>query len=797
MKAFNKLYDESTHNIKDEYTFFVHGKRKRFSKNSLGILSNKSKIRWFLVCMTQAKQFENFIVFLILLNSLLLGIKDYTDKMNETPRNKFIEDMEPFFTWIFLGECVSKIIAQGWFLGANSYLTDAWNWIDFIVVVTAMMQQIPSMRGMSGLRTFRLFRPLRSLQNMPSMKILIETLLSSVSQLGGIMGLALFFFLIFAILGVSLWDGRIHYRCYTAEWPDPKTGAWQTVEGDERLCGENRKCPKGYCNSRYVAFDAGKFPPGWPEDKLDKDTQLNTLNYGITCFDDIRYAFLTIFQCITMEGWTKIMNIYEDAYSRVFVVLYFISCVVICAFFLLNLTIAVMLMKYEELDKEHQNQDNNNELRYLGEHIALPKSLTNFLIEQDSIQINSEAKRILKKEDSFFKQLFAKKVLTLSEEDQRKRYFRNPIVKCCRNVIQNKYFESSIILVIIINTLCLGLEKYPRFPGQMLETLQILNYVFTFIFTIEVVFKMIGLGIKLFMAENFNIFDLLIVVISYAEMQFQTDPNSPGIFSSFRAFRLFKIFKLFQVGDLRILIDSIAFTLTTIGDYVILLLLFIYVFALIGMSFFADGIKFDKDDNVDLVNGTPPRENFDSIQWSVVTIFEVLMGEGWNDLMYQSIRSVHPLASTYFIFLVMLGNIIMLNLFLAILLGNFDKARSYGQKKTVFEAFKEIIHDNTGEERRTLGDALDIILGDMSEYVKKKIIGWDKKQVERAHQVGDTKNALEMMEDGQGFMEEDDKEVNANLETVVKKDGLKDLQESAAIDDKEEKKQMSRSERKR
>ena len=205
-----------------------------------------------------------------------------------------------------------------------------------------------------------------------------------------------------------------------------------------------------------------------------------------------------------------------------------------------------------------------------------------------------------------------------------------------------------------------------------------MNYVFTIIFTIEVVFKMTGLGVRHFVSEKFNIFDLIIVIISYAEMYFQKDSNSPGIFSSFRAVRLFKIFKLFQVGDLRILIDSIAFTLTTIGDYVILLLLFIYVFALLGMSFFAGKIKFDKDDNVDLVNGKAPRENFDTIEWSVITIFEVMMSEGWNDLMYNVIRSVHALGAMYFIFLVMLGNIIMLNLFLAILLGNFDKARSYG-----------------------------------------------------------------------------------------------------------------------
>ena len=67
------------------------------------------------------------------------------------------------------------------------------------------------------------------------------------------------------------------------------------------------------------------------------------------------------------------------------------------------------------------------------------------------------------------------------------------------------------------------------------------------------------------------------------------------MFSSFRAFRLFKIFRLFKVGDLKILIDSIFFTLSTIGDYGILLMLFIYVFALLGMSFFAGRMKFDEE----------------------------------------------------------------------------------------------------------------------------------------------------------------------------------------------------------
>jgi len=75
------------------------------------------------------------------------------------------------------------------------------------------------------------------------------------------------------------------------------------------------------------------------------------------------------------------MNIYEDAYASGFVNIYFILCVVICSFFLLNLTIAVMLMKYEELDKNQANSKNKEELRQIGQDIKLPPMLIEFLIK--------------------------------------------------------------------------------------------------------------------------------------------------------------------------------------------------------------------------------------------------------------------------------------------------------------------------------------------------------------------------------------------------------------------------------
>ena len=126
---------------------------------------------------------------------------------------------------------------------------------------------------------------------MPSMKLLIGTLLESVKHLGGIMGLAIFFFMIFAILGVSLWDGKIHYRCY--ETPEPLSdGSWKVIDKDKALCSSYRECPVGYCNSMMNVTRMGYY---LNETNMWVNSDIYELNYGITNFDNIGWAFLTIF----------------------------------------------------------------------------------------------------------------------------------------------------------------------------------------------------------------------------------------------------------------------------------------------------------------------------------------------------------------------------------------------------------------------------------------------------------------------------------------------------------------------
>ena len=262
-------------------------------------------------------------------------------------------------------------------------------------------------------------------------------------------------------------------------------------------------------------------------------------------------------------------------------------------------------------------------------------------------------------------------------------------------IARSKHFNGFIIIVIILNTIALSMDKYPEYPDDILKYFSYFNIAFTFVFTIEAAIKLIALGLIPFMSEGFNVFDLFIVMSSIFQIYLEYTGGSTkgGLILILRTLRVFRIFKLFKVGDLRMLIDSITYTIPVIGPYVILLSFFMYIFALVAMSFYAGRIKFDDNGNVDIVNGTTVRENYNDLFQSFLTIFQVLMGAEWRFIWYQHMLACGMTASLYYVGLHIVIGIIMLNLFLAIMLGNFDKARSFNAKKQIFDAFRELLHE--------------------------------------------------------------------------------------------------------
>ena len=154
-------------------------------------------------------------------------------------------------------------------------------------------------------------------------------------------------------------------------------------------------CPVGYCGSLH---DYQNFTKD-ANITIFRDTMNEPdLNYGITNFDNIFSAFLTIFQCITLEGWTNVMYIYMDVANQAFVIIYFVLCVIINSFFLLNLTIAVMLTEYAEIEEENDKSPLKKQLLFEGKEANIPKPLTMFIIQQNNITIGKKATAILAKQ---------------------------------------------------------------------------------------------------------------------------------------------------------------------------------------------------------------------------------------------------------------------------------------------------------------------------------------------------------------------------------------------------------------
>ena len=234
-----------------------------------------------------------------------------------------------------------------------------------------------------------------------------------------------------------------------------------------------------------------------------------------------------------------------------------------------------------------------------------------------------------------------------------------------------------ISICIIANTIIMCLERYPISPFED-RLIRNTNHVFYAIFLTEVVLKFYALGFKFFLKVNFNRFDLFLIVLNTIEYIFERtlDDNlvqNFHVFSSLKILRLLKLVKTWK--KLQIMLSNITSTIKDLRNFLILLLILMMVYTLFGLELFAYEMKFNEDLEFDLENGLSPRINFDGFYNTLIAVFNILQGEQWHYIMYDAVRSKGSFSILYFVTLVVLGNIILLKLFLAVLLENFEDKR--------------------------------------------------------------------------------------------------------------------------
>ncbi|KAK6640591.1 Voltage-dependent calcium channel type D subunit alpha-1 [Polyplax serrata] len=665
-------------------------------QRSLFCLTLKNPIRRLCIAVVEWKPFEYMILLTIMANCVALAIYTPYPNGDSNSTNLNLEQVEIVFLVIFTIECFGKIIAQGFIAHQGAYLRNGWNLLDFTIVViglisTALSNVTKEGFDVKALRAFRVLRPLRLVSGVPSLQVVLNSILLAMVPLLHIAILVLFVIIIYAIVGLELFSGKLHTTCYN-------------VKTRERMDDPHPCALKGTA--------------GFNCSLLDTDTQQMKCfsgwegpNYGITNFDNFGLAMLTVFQCITLEGWTDVMYWIQDASGNTWQWIYFVSLVILGAFFVMNLILGVLS---GEFSKEREKAKSRGDFKKLREKQQIEEDLRGYLdwitqaedIEPEG-EMNQDKTKLVNtdllegdecevQQESFW----CKKKKDWDRVNRRLR-------RSCRKAVKSQAFYWLIIVLVFLNTVVLATEHY-RQPEWLDSFQEITNFVFVALFTFEMLVKMYSLGFQSYFVSLFNRFDCFVVIGSIGEILLtKFDVMPPLGVSVLRCIRLLRVFKVTRYWrSLSNLVASLLNSIQAIASLLLLLFLFIVIFALLGMQVF--GGKFDFDSTE-----PKPRHNFDSFWQSLLTVFQILTGEDWNAVMYDGIRayggvsSIGIVASIYFIILFICGNYILLNVFLAIAVDNLADADSLGDVEKEGDGDNQ---EEDGENRKSMSPRDDVRL---------------------------------------------------------------------------------------
>ncbi|XP_042677968.1 sodium channel protein type 2 subunit alpha-like isoform X12 [Centrocercus urophasianus] len=233
-------------------------------------------------------------------------------------------------------------------------------------------------------------------------------------------------------------------------------------------------------------------------------------------------------------------------------------------------------------------------------------------------------------------------------------------------VVMDPFVDLAITICIVLNTLFMAMEHYPM-TEQFSSVLSVGNLVFTGIFTAEMVLKIIAMDPYYYFQEGWNIFDGIIVSLSLMELGLA---NVEGL-SVLRSFRLLRVFKLAKSWPtLNMLIKIIGNSVGALGNLTLVLAIIVFIFAVVGMQLFGKSYK----ECVCKISSdcVLPRWHMHDFFHSFLIVFRVLCGE-WIETMWDCMEVAgQTMCLIVFMLVMVIGNLVVLNLFLALLLSSFS-----------------------------------------------------------------------------------------------------------------------------
>ncbi|XP_053839145.1 sodium channel protein type 2 subunit alpha-like isoform X1 [Vidua macroura] len=631
---------------------FTEGCVQKFPCCQVSIEDGKGKTWWNLrkTCysIVEHNWFETFIVFMILLSSGALAFEDIYIEQRKTIKT-MLEYADKVFTYIFILEMLLKWVAYGF----QIYFTNAWCWLDFLIVDVSLVSLIANALGYSelgaikSLRTLRALRPLRALSRFEGMRVVVNALVGAIPSIMNVLLVCLIFWLIFSIMGVNLFAGKF-YHCVNTT-----TGEMFDISDVNNY-------------TQCVELIKSNQSARW------KNVKVN--------FDNVGAGYLALLQVATFKGWMDIMYAavdsrdvkdqpkYED---NLYMYLYFVIFIIFGSFFTLNLFIGVIIDNFNQQKKKFGGQDI-------------------FMTEEQKKYYNA------------MKKLGSKKPQKPIPRPVNK--FQGMIF----DFVTKQVFDISIMILICLNMVTMMVETDDQ-SKEMETILSRINLVFIVLFTGEFVLKLISLR-HYYFTIGWNIFDFVVVILSIVGMflaeMIEKYFVSPTLFRVIRLARIGRILRLIKgAKGIRTLLFALMMSLPALFNIGLLLFLVMFIYAIFGMSNFA---------YVKREVGIDDMFNFETFGNSMICLFQITTSAGWDGLLAPILNSGepdcdphkdHPGSSVkgdcgnpsvgifFFVSYIIISFLVVVNMYIAVILENFSVATEESAEplsEDDFEMFYEV-----------------------------------------------------------------------------------------------------------
>ncbi|EGI67525.1 Voltage-dependent calcium channel type D subunit alpha-1 [Acromyrmex echinatior] len=423
----------------------------------------------------------------------------------------------------------------------------------------------------------------------------------------------------FAVIGVQLFKGKFFF------------------------CTDASKMTEDECQGTYLEFENSNI-----DKPIVKHREWQQHRFH---FDNVAKAMLTLFTVSTFEGWPSLLEWSIDSNQekhgpihnfRPIVAAYYIIYIIIIAFFMVNIFVGFVIVTFQnEGEQEYKNCELDKNQRNCIEFALKAKPVRRYIPKH----------RIQYKVWWF---------------------------------VTSQPFEYTIFTLIMINTVTLAMKFY-RQPQIYTDVLDVLNMIFTAVFALEFVFKLAAFRFKNYFGDAWNVFDFVIVLGSFIDIVYsEVKPGSSIIsINFFRLFRVMRLVKLLSRGEgIRTLLWTFIKSFQALPYVALLIIMLFFIYAVIGMQVFGK-IAIDDDTAINRNN------NFQSFPQAVLVLFRSATGEAWQEIMMDcsSQASVKcdsnsdeldkdscgsDIAFPYFISFYVLCSFLIINLFVAVIMDNFD-----------------------------------------------------------------------------------------------------------------------------